>query len=339
MSEDAVWTDVDPPRDGSFSVTLNSSTLTTCSGKKPMSLSDESQATRQLLQLFCNVNALSSSLLLLALAAHPTGSPVHTLLPGPVFFCCISRLSPSLRWPHRRPGVPLPHVSHVPRWLLCEVTQVFEGVAVLLTKVWMFPSVFVPPQRPAGLSPADGHSQAEKRLLPGARGRLDFHIKGERFASVYVCWKSQWGTTAAVTSETSADGAVCCPQVTAMCLSPVIFTMDVDAPSLLWWVLISADFFEGLIPSFMFPFALLLLCSSVISSHAAEALLVYSQTESQLWHYNTHFLKRFQNIHILQLVFYNFISVRWWLNRVEIMGCCSLCLSVNHSVCLVWQVL
>lgn len=35
-----------------------------------------------------------------------------------------------------------------------------------------------------------------------------------------------------------------CPQVTATCLSPFIFNMDLNVPSLLWWVLILSRFFK-----------------------------------------------------------------------------------------------
>lgn len=81
-----------------------------------------------------------------------------------------------------------------------------------------------------------------------------------------------------------------CPQVTATCLSPFIFNMDLNVPSLLWWVLIlrsppneSLQISSCVIVDMMVCMLMvLLLCSSVVGSHAAEALLVYSQREAQL---------------------------------------------------------
>lgn len=52
------------------------------------------------------------------------------------------------------------------------------------------PSRFCPPQRSAGVPAADGHSQAEKRVFPGALWSLDFHVKGDGFAHFYSYWKS-----------------------------------------------------------------------------------------------------------------------------------------------------
>lgn len=189
-SGDAAWTNTDPC-DASFSVTLNSSTSTTCSGKRicrllrgggELSLSSAGAA---VLTSPCDRSAFLQRALPGSGCSpnrYPRAHRAHA--PSCLRFILLRQLlSPPLRWPPRCPGVPLPRVSHLPRRLLCEVKHTFWG---FLLPVRSEPSRFCPFQRSAGVPAADGHSQAEKRVFPGALWSLDFHVKGDVFARFYM---------------------------------------------------------------------------------------------------------------------------------------------------------
>lgn len=241
------WASVDPPCAASFVVTLNSSALTTCSGKKwarVLHLLMETDLSKPLAPAAVLMMTCKWRVSLQCAAPGSRRSPnrywwscahcAHTP-PALVTFCCIRRLCPSLRWPHRCLGVSLPHISDIPRWLLCEVERLSEGFSVLLTEVWILSLSFLSALLGFLLLLATVRLKSAFSLehfgvwiflskvigLHGYAFRCDCFLKSDSENSS-LCW--------------------CFPQVATMCLSPFIFSVDINVPSLLWWVFKDSSF-------------------------------------------------------------------------------------------------
>lgn len=110
-----------------------------------------------------------------------------------------------------------------------------------------FSTYRVSSQCSAGLLAAAGHSKTKERIVPPALGRVDVFVQGDYYIYINIYYNMNKSSYAQLKNEfqhkrqfqllrkrKSPDCFAIICQVTAMSLSPFIFNMDVNVPSIIW---------------------------------------------------------------------------------------------------------